>query len=115
MSVEGTVEGAAQDRTAPLCARAALDLERPLGPGRGSALALDLTLALLLAHVPACARVPCRTLRILGVAVGPGPIAGVVEATAETISGTADLVRPLPKTHDCRIIRFHVPASRCAS
>src|SRR5260370_5217509 len=115
MSVEGTVEGAAKDRPAPLCAGAALDLERPLGTGRGSALALDLTLALLLAHVPACARVPCRTLRILGVAVGPGPIAGVVEATAETISGTADLVRPLPKTHDCRIIRFHVPASRCAS
>src|ERR1700722_12025931 len=32
MSVAGTVGGAAQDRTPHLCARAALDLGRPLGP-----------------------------------------------------------------------------------
>jgi hypothetical protein len=106
MSVAGTAEGAAQDRTAPLCARAALDLGRPLGPGqgRGSALALDLTLALVLAHVPARARVPRHTLRILGAAVGPDPIAGVVEAIVETISGTAGLARLPPKIHDGRII-----------
>ena len=113
MNVAGTVEGAAQDRTAPLCARAALDLGRPLGPGQGSALALALTLGLVLAHVPARARAPRHTLRILGVAVGPDPIAGVVEAIAETISGTAGLARPLPKIHDGRIIRLHAPASRC--
>jgi hypothetical protein len=117
MSVAGTVEGAAQDRTVPLCARAALDLGRPLGPGpgqgQGSALALDLTLALVLAHVPAPARVPRHTLRILGVAVGPDPIAGVVEAIVETISGTVGLARLLPKIHDGRIIRLHPPASCC--
>lgn len=102
MSVAGTVEGAAQDRTVPLCARAALDLGRPLGPGQGqgSALALDLTLGLVLAHVPAPARVPRHTLRILGVAVGPDPIAGVVEAIVETISGTVGLARLPPKIHD---------------
>ena len=106
MSVAGTVEGAAQDRTAPLCARAALGLGRPLGPGpgQGSALALDLTLVLVLAHVPARARVPRRTLRRPGVAVGPDPIAGVVEAIVETISGTAGLARLPPKIHDGRII-----------
>jgi hypothetical protein len=113
MSVAGTVEGAAQDRMAPLCARAALDLGRPLGPGPGpgpgSALALDLTLGLVLAHVPARARVPHHTLRILRVAVGPDPIAGVVEAIVETISGTAGLARLPPKSHDGQIIRLHVP------
>jgi len=105
MSVEGTVEGAAQDRTAPLCARVALDLGRLLGPGpgQGSALALDLTLGLVLALVP---RVPRHTLRILGVAVGPDPIAGVVEAIVETISGTAGLARLPPKIHDGRIFDF---------
>lgn len=106
MNVAGTVEGAAQDRTAPLCARAALDLGRPLGPGQGSALALALTLGLVLAHVPARARAPRHTRPILGVAVGPDPIAGVVEAIAETISGTAGLARLLPKIHDGRIIRL---------
>ena len=102
MSVAGSVEGAAQDRTAPLCARVALDLGRPLGPGpgQGSALALDLTAGLGLAHVPARARVPRHTLRILGVAAGPGPIAGSVEAIAETTLGTAGLARLPPKTHD---------------
>lgn len=104
MSVAGTVEGAVQDRIAPLCARAALDLGRPLGPGQGSALALDLTLALVLAHVLARARVPRHTLRILEAAVGPDPIAGVVEAIVETISGTAGLARLLPKIHDGLII-----------
>ena len=108
MSVAGTVEGAAQDRIAPLCARAALDLGRPPGRGLGpgSALALDLTLALVLAHVPTRARVPRHTLRILGVAVGPDPIAGVVEAIVETISGTAGLARLPPKIYDGRIIDF---------
>ena len=111
MSVADSVEGAAQDRTAPLCARAALDLERPLGPGpgQGSALALDLTVDLGLAHIPARARAPRHTLRILEVAVGPGPIAGFVEAIAETTSGTAGLARLPPKTHDGRIIRLHAP------
>jgi hypothetical protein len=106
MSVADTVEGAAQDRTAPLCARAALDLGRPLGPGpgQGSALALDLTLGLVLAHVPA--RVPRHTLRILGGALGPDPIAGVVEAIVETISGTAGLARLPPKICDGRTIAF---------
>jgi len=115
MSVAGTVEGAAQDRIAPLCARAALDLGRPLGPGQGpgSALALDLTVGLVLPYVPARARVPRHTLRILGVAVGPDPIAGVVEAIVETISGTAGLARLPPKIHEGRIIRLHAPASRC--
>ena len=114
MSVAGTVEGAAQDRIAPLCARAALDLGRPLGPGPGqdSALALDLTLGLGLAHV--LARAPRHTLRILGVAVGPDPIAGVAEAIVGTISGTAGLARLPPKIHD-RIIRLHDPALRLKS
>jgi len=111
MSVAGTVEGAALDHTAPLCARAALDLGRPLGPGPGSALALDLTLGLVLAHVPA--RVPRHTLRILGVAVGPDLIAGVAEAIVETISGTVGLARLPPKIHDGRIIRRYAPTSRC--
>lgn len=111
MSVAGTVEGAAQDRTAPLCARAALDLGLPLGRGQGSA--LDLTLVLVLAHVPA--RAPRHTLRILGAAVGPDPIAGVVEAIVETILGTAGLARLPPKIHDGLIIRLHAPASHCVS
>ena len=113
MSVAGMVEGAAQDRTAPLCARAALDLGRPLGPGQGqgSALALDLIVALVLAHAPP-ARVPRHTLRILGVAVGPDPIAGVVEAIVETISGTAGLAHLPPKIYDGRIIRLYALASR---
>jgi hypothetical protein len=113
MSVAGSVEGAAQDRTAPLCARAALDLGRTLGPGpgQGSALALDLILGLGLAHVPA--RAPRHTLRILGAAVGPDPIAGVVEAIVETILGTAGLARLPPKIHDGLIIRLHAPASHC--
>jgi hypothetical protein len=115
MNVAGTVEGAAIDRTAPLCARAALDLGRPLGPGQGpgSALALDLTVGLVLPHVPARARVPRHTLRILGVAVGADPIAGVVEAIVETISGTVGLARLPPKIHDGRVIRLHAPASCC--
>jgi hypothetical protein len=111
MSVAGTVEGAAQDLTAPLCARAALDLGLPLGRGQGSALALDLTLVLVLAHVPA--RAPRHTLRILGAAVGPDPIAGVVEAIVETILGTAGLARLPPRIHDGLIIRLHAPASHC--
>ena len=110
MSVAGMVEGAAQDRTPPLCARAALDLGRPLGPGPGSA--LDLTLGLVLALVPARARAPRHTLRILGVAVGPDPIAGVVEAIVETILGTVGLAHLPPKIHDGRITRLHAPASR---
>lgn len=115
MSVAGSVEGAAQDRTAPRCARAALDLGLPLGPGQGqgSALGLDPTLGLGLALVPA--RAPRHTLRILGAAVGPDPIAEVVEAIVETISGTAGLARLPPKIHDDRIIRHHAPASRCVS
>ena len=110
MSVAGTVEGAGQDRTAPLCARAAPDLGRPLGPGPGpgSALALDLTLGLGLALVPARARAPRHTLRILGVAVGPDPIAGVVEAIVETISGIAGLARLRPKFRNGRL---YAPAS----
>jgi hypothetical protein len=112
MSVAGTVGGAAQDRT-HLCARAALDLGRPLGPGPGPALALGLSLVLVLAHV--LARAPRHTLPILGGAVGPDPIAGVVEAIAEMISGTAGLARLIPKIHDGRIIQLHAPAIRCAS
>ncbi len=114
MSAVGMVKGAVQGRTA-LCARAAPDLGRPLGPGQGqgSALALDLTLGPILAHVPARAR--HHTLRILGVAVGPDPIAGVVEAIAETILETAGLVRLIPRIHDGGIIRFRAPAVRCAS
>jgi hypothetical protein len=113
MSVAGTVERPAQDRTPPLCARAALDLGRPRGRGQGSALALDLILALVLAPVPARARAPRHTLRILGDAVGRDPIAGVVEAIVGTISGTAGLARLLPKNHDGGIIRLDAPASRC--
>jgi hypothetical protein len=112
MSVAGTVGGASQDRTPPLCARAGLDLGRRLGPGRGlgPALALGLSVVLVLAHVPARARAPRHTLRILGDAVGPDPIAGVVEAIAEMISGTADLARLMPKILDGRIIRLHAAA-----
>lgn len=113
MSVAGMVGGADRHHT-PLCARAALDLGRPLGPGPGP-LALGLSVVLVLAHVLARARAPRHTLRILGGAVGPDPIAGVVEAIAETISGTADLVRLIPKIHDGRIIRLHAPAFRCAT
>jgi hypothetical protein len=113
MSVAGTVEGAAQDRTPPLCARAALGLGHPLGPDPdpGPALALGLSVGLVPAHVPA--RAPHRTLLILGDAVGPDPIAGAVEAIAEMILGTADLARLIPKIHDSRMIRLH--AFCCAS
>jgi hypothetical protein len=113
MSVAGSVERPARNRTAPLCARAAPDLGHPLGPGQGqgSAPGLGLTLGLVLALVPpARARAPRHTLRILGVAVGPDPTAGVVEAIVETISGTAGLARLLPpKIHDGRTIRLHCP------
>ena len=115
MSVAGTVGGAAQDRTPHLCARAALDLGRPLGPGPGPALGLGLSLVLVLAHVLARARAPRHTLPILGGAVGLDPIAGVVEAIAEMISGTAGLAHLIPKIHDGRIIPLHAPAIRCAS
>ena len=105
MSVAGMDGGAGQDRTAPLCARAGLDLGRPLGPGPGPALALGLSVGLVLAHVPA--RAPRHTLRILGGAVGPDPIAGVVEAIAEMTSGTADPARLMPKILDSQIARLH--------
>jgi hypothetical protein len=107
MSVAGMDGGAGQDRTAPLCARAGLDLGRPLGPGPGPALGLGLSVGLVLAHVPARARAPRHTLRILGDAVGPDPIAGVVEAIAEMISGTADLARLMLKILDRRIVRVN--------
>jgi hypothetical protein len=113
MSVAGTVEGPAQDRTPPLRVRAALGLGRPLvpGPGPDPGLGLGLSVGLVLAHVPA--RAPHHTLRILGGAVGPDPIAGVVEAIAEMTSGTVDLARLLPKIHEGRIIRLR--AFRCES
>ena len=107
MSVAGMDGGAGQDRTAPLCARAGLDLGRPLGPGPGPALGLGLSVGLVLAHVPARARAPRHTLRILGGAVGPDPIAGVVEAIAEMTSGTADPARLMPKILDSQIARLY--------
>ena len=114
MSVAGMVGGAAQHHT-PLCARADLDLGRPLGPGPGPGpFALGLSVVLVLAHVLARARAPRHTLLILGGVVDPDPIAEVVEAIAEMISGTADLARLIPKIHDGRIFRLHVPAFRCA-
>lgn len=102
-SAAGTVAGAARDRTAPLCARAAPGLGRLLGPGPGPGrpvlvLGLSVALALVLAHGPA--RAPRRTLRIPGGALGPDPTAGAGGATAGTILGTADLARLMLKTHD---------------
>jgi len=103
-SAAGTVAGAAQDRTALLCARAALGLGRLLGPGPDPGhpvlvLGPSVALALVLAHGPA--RAPHPTLRIPGGALGPDPSAGAVGATVGMILGTADLVRLMPpKTRD---------------
>ena len=105
MSAAGTVvRGPAQGRTPLLCARAARGLGRPRGPGPGPGLVLGLSLVLGLvpAHDPARARAPHRTLRIPGDALGPDPTAGAVGAIVGMISGTADLARPIQKTHDGR-------------
>lgn len=104
-SAAGTVAGVAQDRTALLRAQAALGPGRLLGPGPGPGLVLvhDLSLALALVPVHDPARAPRRTLRIPGDALGPGPTAGAVGAVVGMISGTADLARPIPRTHDGRI------------
>ena len=111
MSAVGTAVEAAQDRTLPLCARAALDLGRPLGPGpgQGPGLGLGLSLVLVLGHVPARARAPRHTHRILGGALGPDPTAGAVEAIAGMISETVDLARHTPRMHDAS------SALRCVS
>lgn len=103
-SAAGTVAGVAQDRTALLRAQAALGPGRPLGPDPGPGLVLvhDLSLALVLVHDPARVRAPRRTLRIPGGALGPDPTAGAVGAIVGMISGTADLARPIPRTHDGR-------------
>ena len=104
-SAAGTVAGAAQDRTALLCARAALGLGRLLGPGPDPGhpvlvLGPSVALALVLAHGPTRARAPHPTLRIPGGALGPDPSAGAVGATAGMTLGTADLARLMPKTRD---------------
>ena len=104
-SAAGMVAGAAQDRTALLCARAALGLGRLLGPGPDPGhpvlvLGPSVALALVLAHGPARARAPHRTLRIPGGALGPDPTAGAVGATVGMILGTADLARLMRKIHD---------------
>jgi len=103
-SAAGTVVGAARDRIARLCARAAPGQGRlPVpAPGRDLDPSLVPVLVLALAHSPR------HILRGLGAVVGLGLIAAVVEATAGMISGTAG-----PARHPRRMYEKPKSSSGC--
>ncbi len=110
-SVVGTAVGAARDRIAPPCARAAPGRGRLPVPVHAPAPDLDPSLVPVPVLVHALALSPRRILRGLGAVVGLGLIAGAVEATAGTISGTAGPAQHLRRMYDKT--RYSFRASRC--
>ena len=89
MSGAGMVVGAARDRIARRCARAAPGQGRLHARAPVPVRAPDLAPSLVPVLVRALALSPRRILRGLGAVVGLGLIAAVVEATAGMILGTA--------------------------
>ena len=89
MSAAGMVGGAARDRIARRCARAAPGQGRLHAPVPVRAPDLAPSLVPVPVLVRALALSPRRILRGLGAVVGLGLIAAVVEATAGMILGTA--------------------------
>jgi hypothetical protein len=103
MSVAGMAVGVARDRIARLCARAAPGQGRLHAPAPvRRAPGLDPSLVHVPVLVRALALSPRRILRGLGAVVGLGLIAGVVEATAGMISGTAGLAHQPRRMDDLR-------------
>ena len=110
-NVAGMAVGAARDRIARPCARAAPGQGRLLVPAPGRGRGLDPSLAPVPVLVRALAHSPRHILRGLGAVVGLGLIAAVVEATAGMISGTAGPAHHPRRMYDKLKILFGV--SRC--
>ena len=102
MNVAGMAVGAARDRIARLCARAAPGQGRLHAPAPVRAPGLDPSLVPVPVLVRALALSPRPILRGLGAVVGLGLTAGVVEATAGMISGTAGLAHQHRRMDDLR-------------